>query len=136
MSYSRVELTSARLATREHGDMTSDHPAALHTTKLAEQDPSPSLSRPGMTRADPEHSQALLIAEQRARRQLAEIAEQCPDHLLGIECYPGRAPRYLARAKLGSTTSPWLVMTADIGELRAALIPPTGLPPRHARSVE
>jgi hypothetical protein len=136
MSYSCLELASARLAIREHGDMTPDHPAAQHTTDPAEQDPSPRPAKPGTTRADLEHPQALLLAEQRARRELAEIAEQCPDHLLGTECYPGRARRYLARAKPGTTANPWLVMTADIGELRAALIPPPGPPQRHARSVE
>jgi hypothetical protein len=136
MSYSHLELASARLAIREHGDMTPDHPAAHHTTNPAEQDPSPPLASPGMTRADLEHPQALVLAEQRAQRELAEIAEQCPDHLLGTECYPGRAPRYLARAKPGTTASPWLVMTADIGELRAALIPPPGPRQHHARSVE
>lgn len=116
--------------------MTPDHPAAHHTTDPAEQDSSPPLANPDTTRADLEHPQALLLAEQRAGRELAEIAEQCPDHLLGTECYPGRARRYLARAKPGTTASPWLVITADIGELRAALIPPAGPPQRHARSVE
>jgi hypothetical protein len=89
-----------------------------------------------MTRADLEHPPAQLLAEQRARRELAEIAEQCPNHLLGTERYPGRARRYLARVKPGTTGSPWLVMTADIGELRAALIPPPGESQGHARSTE
>jgi hypothetical protein len=79
-----------------------------------------------VTRADLEHPQAVLLAEQRAHRELATLAGQCPDHLLGMECYPGRARRYIARAKPGTTATPWLVMTADISELRAALI----LPPR------
>ena len=136
MSYSGLELASARLAIREHGDMTPDHPAAHHTTNPAEQDPSPPLASPGTTRADLEHPQALVLAEQRARRELAEIAEQCPDHLLGTECYPGRERRYLARAKPGTSASPWLVMTADIGELRSALIPPPDPPQPHARSTE
>lgn len=116
--------------------MTPDHPAAHHTANPAEQDPSPPLANPGTTRADLEHPQALVLAEQRARRELAELAQQCPDHLLGTECYPGRERRYLARAKPGTTASPWLVMTADIGELRAALIPPPGPLQRHTRSVE
>ena len=136
MSYSHLEFASARLATGEHGDMTPDHPAAHHTTNPAERDPSPPLASPGTTRADLEHPQALVLAEQRAQRELAEIVERCPDHLLGTECYPGRALRYLARAKPGTTARPWLVMTADIGELRAALIPSPTPGGRHARSVE
>jgi hypothetical protein len=116
--------------------MTPDRPVALHTAKPAQQEPTPPLASAGTIRADLEHPQALLLAEQRARHELAEIAQRCPDHLLGTECYPGRARRYLARAKPGTTASPWLVMTADIGELRAALIPPLGPPRRHAQSAE
>jgi hypothetical protein len=130
------ELASARLGIREHADMTPDRPVALHTAKPAQQEPTPPLASAGTIRADLEHPQALLLAEQRARHELAEIAQRCPDHLLGTECYPGRARRYLARAKPGTTASPWLVMTADIGELRAALIPPLGPPRRHAQSAE
>jgi hypothetical protein len=74
-----------------------------------------------ITRADLEHPQAVLFAEQRGRRELAILAGQCPDHLTGTECYPGRARRYIARAKPGTTATPWLVITADISELRAAL---------------
>jgi hypothetical protein len=80
-----------------------------------------------VTRVDLEHPQAVLLAEQRAHRELATLTEQCPDHLFGMECYPGRARRYIARAKPGTTATPWLVITTDIGELRAALTPP---PPR------
>ena len=74
------------------------------------------------TRADLEHPHALL-AEQRAHRELAILAGQCPDHLLGMDCYPGRARRYVARAKPGTTATPWLVITTDISELRAVLTP-------------
>jgi hypothetical protein len=77
-----------------------------------------------VTRADLEHPQSVLLAEQRAHRELATLAGQCPDHLLGMECYPGRARRYIARAKPGTTATPWLVITTDISELRAALTPP------------
>jgi hypothetical protein len=41
-----------------------------------------------------------------------------------MECYPGRARRYIARAKPGTTATPWLVITTDISELRAVLTPP------------
>jgi hypothetical protein len=77
-----------------------------------------------ITRVDLEHPQTVLLAGQRAHRELATLAGQCPDHLLGMERYPGRARRYIARAKPGTTATPWLVITTDISELRAAITPP------------
>ena len=86
--------------------------------------PAPPTALAETTRAGLEHPQAVLLAEQRAHRELAALAGRCPDHLFGMECYPGRARRYVARAKPGTTATPWLVITSDISELRAALIPP------------
>jgi hypothetical protein len=86
--------------------------------------PAPPTALTEITRVGIEHPQAVLLAEQRAHRELAALAGQCPDHFLGMECYPGRARRYVARAKPGTTATPWLVITADISELRAALTPP------------
>ena len=88
------------------------------------------------TRADLEHPHAALLAEQRAHRELATLAGQCPDHLLGMECYPGRARRYVARAKPGRTATPWLVITTEISELRAALTPPRLPRNSHSSSQE
>jgi hypothetical protein len=78
----------------------------------------------GIARADLEHPQAVLLAEQRAHRELATLTGQYPDHLFGTECYPGRARRYIARAKPGAAATPWLVITTGISELRAALNSP------------
>jgi hypothetical protein len=103
--------------------MTRDDPAVPRTTNQLGQEPAPPTAVTELTRGDLEHPQAVLRAEQRARRELATLAGQCPDHLLGTECYPGRALRYIARAKPGTTATPWLVITTDISELRAALIP-------------
>jgi hypothetical protein len=103
--------------------MTRDDPAVPHTINHQEQEPAATRPLTEITRVDIEHPQAVLLAEQRAHRELATLAGQCPDHLLGMECYPGRARRYVARAKPGTTATPWLVITTDIGELRAALTP-------------
>ncbi len=104
--------------------MTRDDPAVPRTTNHQEQEPAPPTAVTEITRGDLEHPQAVLLAEQKAHRELATLAGQCPGHLLGTECYPGRARRYIARAKPGTTATPWLVITTDISELRAALIPP------------
>ena len=105
--------------------MTRDDPAVTRTPNHEEQQPPTGLT--GITRAGLEHPQAVLLAEQRAHRELATLAGQCPGHLLGLECYPGRARRYIARVKPGTTATPWLVITTDISELRAALtLPPPG----------
>jgi hypothetical protein len=101
--------------------MTPDNTAATHTTDHTERESTPLQAFAETGRADLEHPQAVFLADQRARRELASLADQCPDHLLGTECYPGRARRYVARAKPGTTATPWLVMTTDISELRAAL---------------
>jgi hypothetical protein len=103
--------------------MTRDDPATPRTTNHQEQELASPTALTEITRVDLEHPQAVLQAEQRAHRELATLAGQCPDHLFGTECYPGRARRYVARAKPGTTASPWLVITTDISELRAALTP-------------
>ena len=103
--------------------MTRDDPAPRTTNQLG-QEPAPPTAVTELTRGDLEYPQAVLLAEQRAHRELATLAGQCPDHLLRTECYPGRSRRYIARAKPGTTATPWLVITTDISELRAALIPP------------
>ena len=103
--------------------MTRDDPAASRITNHQEQEPAPPTALTEITRAGLERPQAVLLAEQRAHRELATLAGQCPDHLLGMECYPGRARRYVARAKPGTTATPWLVITTDISELRAVLTP-------------
>lgn len=102
--------------------MTRDEPAVPRTIHQ-EQEPAPPTALAEITRIALEHPQAVLLAEQRAHHELATLAGQCPDHLLGMECYPGRARRYIARAKPGTTATPWLVITTDISELRAALTP-------------
>jgi hypothetical protein len=107
--------------------MTRDDPAVPRTINHQEQEPAPPTALTEITRADLANPQAVLLAEQRAHRELAALAGQCRDHLLSTECYPGRARRYIARAKPGTTATPWLVITTDISELRAALTP---LPPR------
>ena len=72
-------------------------------------------------RADLEHQQAVQLAERRARRQVAVLARQYPDHMISTENLPGRALRFIARARPGTGARPWLVITCDPGELRAAL---------------
>jgi hypothetical protein len=105
--------------------MKRDDPAVPRTINHQKQEPAPPAAPIEITRVDLEHPQAVLLAEQRAHRELATLAGQCPDHFLGTECYPGRARRYIARAKPGTTATPWLVITTDISELRAALTPPS-----------
>jgi hypothetical protein len=107
--------------------MTRDDPAVPRATNHQEQELAPPTALTEITRVGLEHPQAVLLAEQRAHRELATLAGQYPDHLLGMECYPGRARRYIARAKPGTTATPWLVITTDISELRAVLTaPPPG----------
>jgi len=100
--------------------MTRDDPAVPRTTNHQEPAPAPPTAVTEFTRGDLEHPQAVLLAERRPHRELAALAGQCPDHLAGTEGYPGRAPRYIARPKPGTTGTPWLVITTDISELRAA----------------
>jgi hypothetical protein len=70
---------------------------------------------------DLEHGQAVLLAERRLQKQLAALASQCPDHAISTESYPGRGRRFVARARPGTSARPWLVLTPDLDELRAAL---------------
>jgi hypothetical protein len=73
------------------------------------------------TRAALEHGSAALLVERRLQKQLAALADQCPDHLISTESYPGRGRRFVARARPGTSARPWLVLTPDLDELRAAL---------------
>jgi hypothetical protein len=75
----------------------------------------------GDARAGLEHGQAVLLSERRLQKQLAALADQCPDHLISTESYPGRGRRFVARARPGTAARPWLVLTPDLDELRAAL---------------
>jgi hypothetical protein len=75
----------------------------------------------GDARAGLEHGQAVLLSEWRLQKQLAALADQCPDHLISTESYPGRGRRFVARARPGTAARPWLVLTPDLDELRAAL---------------
>jgi hypothetical protein len=119
--------SSAPSSHPERGDMTRDNPAVPHTSNDQELESGAPTALTEITRVDLEHPQVFPLAERRARRELASLAEQCPDHLLGMECYPGRARRYVARARPGTAATPWLVITTDITELRAALtLPPPG----------
>jgi hypothetical protein len=59
-------------------------------------------------------TRAMLLSERRLQKQLAALADQCPDHLISTESYRGRA-------RPGTTARPWLVLTPDLDELRAAL---------------
>jgi hypothetical protein len=75
----------------------------------------------GDARAGLEHGQAVLLSERRLQKQLAALAGQRPDHLISTESYPGRGRRFVARARPGTAARPWLVLTPDLEELRAAL---------------
>jgi hypothetical protein len=75
----------------------------------------------GVTRAGLGHDRAVLLSERRLQKQLAALADQCPDHLISTESYPGRGRRFVARARPGTAARPWLVLTPDLDELRAAL---------------
>jgi hypothetical protein len=74
----------------------------------------------GDARAGLEHDRAVLLAERRLERQLAALADECPDHAISTECYPGRGRRFVARARPGTAARPWLILTPDLDELRAA----------------
>jgi chloramphenicol 3-O-phosphotransferase len=75
----------------------------------------------GDARAGLEHDGAVLLTERRLQKQLAALAGQYPDHLISTESYPGRGRRFVARARAGTAARPWLVLTPDLDELRAAL---------------
>ena len=75
----------------------------------------------GDARAGLEDGQAVLLSERRLQKQLVALAGQCPDHLISTESYPGRGRRFVARARPGTAARPWLVLTPDLDELRAAL---------------
>ena len=75
----------------------------------------------GDARGGQEHDRAVLLAERRLQKQLAALADQNPDHLISTESYPGRGHRFVARARPGTAARPWLVLTPDLDELRAAL---------------
>jgi hypothetical protein len=75
----------------------------------------------GDTRAGRVHDRTVQLAERRLQKQLAALADQCPDHLISTESYPGRGRRFVARARPGTSARPWLVLTPDLDELRAAL---------------
>lgn len=75
----------------------------------------------GETRAGLEHDRAVLLSERRLQKQLAVLAGQCPDHSISTESYPGRGRRFVARARPGTGARPWLILTPDLDELRAAL---------------
>ena len=75
----------------------------------------------GDARAGLEHDRAVLLADRRLQKRLAALADQCPDHLISTESYPGRGRRFVARARPGTTARPWLVLTPDLDELRAIL---------------
>jgi hypothetical protein len=76
-------------------------------------------------RTDLEHGHAVLLAERRTQKQLAALTQQYPDHSISTESYPGRARRFAARARPGTGAQPWLVLTPDLDELRAALPAPS-----------
>lgn len=55
-----------------------------------------------------------------ALAELARLRAEFPTHLIGTETIPGRAVRYLARARQHNA-QPHTVLTPDLSELRAAL---------------
>ena len=59
-------------------------------------------------RAGLEHDRAMVLSERRLQKQLAALADQCPDHLISTESYPGRGRRFVARARPGTSARPWL----------------------------
>lgn len=72
------------------------------------------------------------MADQSVRELLNAIAEQCPGHTITVESFPGRKDRYVARA-ITTAARPYLLVTADLDELRTELCGPprtTALPRR------
>ena len=57
------------------------------------------------------HDRAVQLAEWRLQKQLAALADQCPDHTISTESYPGRGRRFVARARPGTAARPWLILT-------------------------
>jgi hypothetical protein len=90
----------------------------------------------GDARAGLEHDRAVLLAGRRLERQLAAPADQCPDHTIRTERYPGRGLRFVAQARPGSAARPWLVLTPDLDELRAVLAASPGNPSGATRRPE
>jgi hypothetical protein len=69
-------------------------------------------------RAEIEHASE----PQRQRVELASLAPQYPDHRLWTEVLPGLGRlRYVAKRREGTQANPYLVITDDLAELRAAL---------------
>ena len=52
------------------------------------------------------HDRAVQLAEWRLQKQLAALADQCPDHTISTESYPGRGRRFVARARPGTAARP------------------------------
>jgi hypothetical protein len=61
-----------------------------------------------------------ITTRREALAELAHLRAEFPGHLIGTETIAGRGVRYLARARQHAA-HPHTVLTADLGELRAAL---------------
>ncbi|MGH3070131.1 MAG: hypothetical protein ACRDMI_16320 [Streptosporangiaceae bacterium] len=76
----------------------------------------------------PDHDAPSVAALQSRRAELDTLAAQHPDHRIWTETLPGLPRRYLAQRRPGTSARPYLIMTGDLDELKAALPTPSAQP--------
>jgi hypothetical protein len=80
-----------------------------------------------------EHEPVGLLAQRRIREQIAALTAQAPGHAITVEDWiPARPPRFIAKAT-ASDAHPYLVITADLDELRRELTGPPAPAPLPRR---
>lgn len=67
------------------------------------------------------------MADQSVHELLSARAGQCPGYTITIESFPGRKDRYVTRA-ITASARPYLIVTADLDELRTELCGPARVP--------
>lgn len=79
------------------------------------------------------HEPSGSLAQRRIREQIAALAAQAPGHAITVEDWiPGRPARFVAKATT-SQARPYLVITADLDELRRELTGPAAPVPLRRR---
>lgn len=73
---------------------------------------------------EPEHDPPTVAAQRQRRAALDTLAAQHPNHHIWTETLPGLSLRYIAQRRRGTNAQPYLVVTDDLDELSAALLPP------------
>jgi hypothetical protein len=74
--------------------------------------------------SEPERDAPTVAALRQRRAALDTLAAHHPDHRIWTETLPGLSLRYIAQRRPGTSAQPYLVVTDDLDELSAALLPP------------